>query len=44
MDLEKLSLGVDDRFAHKAKAQLRAFERARELGIEVVPVWNKSQA
>ena len=42
MDLEKLSFGVGDRFARQAKAQLRAFEQARELGIDVVPVWNKS--
>jgi tagaturonate epimerase len=42
MDLEKLSFGVGDRFAHQATAQLRAFEKARELGVEVVPVWNKS--
>jgi tagaturonate epimerase len=42
MDLEKLSFGVGDRFAHQAKAQLRAFRKARELGIDLVLVWNKS--
>ena len=42
MQLEKLSFGVGDRFAHQAAAQLRAFEKARELGVEIVPVWNKS--
>lgn len=38
----KYSLGVGDRFAHQARAQLRACMMARELGREVIPVWNKS--
>ena len=42
MNLETLSLGVGDRFAHQAVAQLRAFQQAAELGIDVTPVWNKS--
>ncbi|HLJ55364.1 MAG TPA: tagaturonate epimerase family protein [Chthonomonadaceae bacterium] len=42
LELGKYSLGVGDRFAHQAKAQLSAFVRARELGVEIVPVWNKS--
>lgn len=40
--LEKLSIGVGDRFAHQAKAQLAACQRAVEKGVVVVPVWNKS--
>lgn len=40
--LEKHSFGVGDRFAHQAAAQLDAFIRARQLGCELVPVWNKS--
>src|SRR5918911_1782516 len=40
--LEKFSFGVGDRFAHQAKAQLRAFVLAAERGVEVAPVWNKS--
>jgi len=40
--LEKYSLGVGDRFAHQAKAQLHAFLLAAEQGAEVTPVWNKS--
>ncbi len=40
--LSKYSLGVGDRFAHQAKAQLRACMMAVEHGIEIVPVWNKS--
>src|SRR5690348_7463741 len=40
--LEKYSVGVGDRFAHQAKAQLAAFVRAAEKGVAIVPVWNKS--
>jgi hypothetical protein len=40
--LSKYSIGVGDRFAHQAKAQLRACMKAEEHGAEVVPVWNKS--
>ena len=42
MKLEKFSLGVGDRFAHQAKAQLAACVQAADAGIGVVPVWNKS--
>ncbi|HEV2709441.1 MAG TPA: tagaturonate epimerase family protein [Edaphobacter sp.] len=40
--LPKYSLGVGDRFAHQAKAQLAACVLAADAGIEVIPVWNKS--
>src|SRR5580658_10077559 len=40
--LEKYSIGVGDRFAHQAKAQLRACMLAGEAGVDVIPVWNKS--
>jgi hypothetical protein len=40
--LEKFSIGVGDRFAHQAEAQLRACILATEAGATVVPVWNKS--
>jgi hypothetical protein len=40
--LERFSIGVGDRFAHQAKAQLRAFQRLAKDGVEAVPVWNKS--
>jgi tagaturonate epimerase len=33
---------VGDRFAHQAKAQLAACIQAAEAGVEVIPVWNKS--
>ena len=42
MILEKFSLGVGDRFAQQARAQLRACELIRADGADVVPVWNKS--
>tara|TARA_Y100001934_G_C12373165_1_gene787639 strand:+ start:1955 stop:3205 length:1251 start_codon:yes stop_codon:yes gene_type:complete len=42
LKLEKYSIGVGDRFAHQAKAQLKAFQKLAEEGIEAVPVWNKS--
>ncbi len=42
LTLEKFSLGVGDRFAHQAKAQLRACQLIAADGFEVVPVWNKS--
>ena len=42
LTLERFSFGVGDRFAHQAKAQLRAFQMLAQQGIDVVPVWNKS--
>src|SRR5258708_20811995 len=42
LSLERFSFGVGDRFAHQAKAQLRAFQMLAERGVDVVPVWNKS--
>lgn len=38
----KLTFGVGDRFGHGAHAQLAAFIGAKKLGIEITPVWNKS--
>jgi tagaturonate epimerase len=42
LKLPKFSVGVGDRFAHQAKAQLAACVLAANAGVEVVPVWNKS--
>jgi len=42
LTLPKYSIGVGDRFAHQAKAQLAACQKALDAGVEVVPVWNKS--
>jgi hypothetical protein len=40
--LGRFSIGVGDRFARQAKAQLEACLLASQQGIEVIPVWNKS--
>jgi hypothetical protein len=42
MILERYTFGVGDRFAHQAAAQLRAFQMMETHGVEVIPVWNKS--
>lgn len=42
MRIEKYSFGMGDRFAHQGKAQLQAIVRARQAGVEIAPVWNKS--
>ena len=42
LTIPKFSIGVGDRFAHQAEAQLRACILAAEQGADVVPVWNKS--
>jgi len=42
MKLEKYSFGVGDRFSHQGKAQLRALMKANEKGLNIIPVWNKS--
>lgn len=35
-------MGAGDRFGHQAKAQLQACIKAGQRGVEVTPVWNKS--
>jgi hypothetical protein len=42
MHLPKYSMGIGDRFARQGRAQLAAFIKAQQLGVEVAPVWNKS--
>jgi tagaturonate epimerase len=42
MKIEKFTLGIGDRFAHQGRPQLQAILKAREAGIDVYPVWNKS--
>jgi hypothetical protein len=42
LKLPKYSVGVGDRFAHQAKAQLAACIEAEKQGVVVIPVWNKS--
>jgi hypothetical protein len=42
MILSKFTIGVGDRFGHQAKAQLKACILAGNSGVDVIPVWNKS--
>jgi tagaturonate epimerase len=42
LQLGKYSIGVGDRFAHQARAQLQSCIEASKKGVEVIPVWNKS--
>ncbi len=42
LKLSKYSMGTGDRFAHQARAQLQACVQALAQGVEVIPVWNKS--
>ena len=42
MILPKYSFGIGDRFGHQGKAQLSAVMEAREQGLDIIPVWNKS--
>lgn len=39
----KYSFGIGDRFSHQGKAQLEALMKASaDMGVEITPVWNKS--
>ncbi len=42
MKIEKYSIGVGDRFTYQSQSQLNALKSAAAMGIDVVPVWNKS--
>jgi hypothetical protein len=42
MKLEKYSFGMGDRFMHQGCAQLQAVINAKEAGVDITPVWNKS--
>ncbi len=42
MLIEKYSFGTGDRFGKEGKAQLKAIQEINKLGVQVVPVWNKS--
>ncbi len=42
MLLPKYSIGIGDRFAHQGAAQLDALIEARQRGLMIAPVWNKS--
>ncbi|NSW95638.1 MAG: hypothetical protein HPY62_13100, partial [Bacteroidales bacterium] len=42
LKLGKYSLGTGDRFGHQGHAQLKAIIEAGKKGVEITPVWNKS--
>jgi hypothetical protein len=42
MKIEKYSIGVGDRFTKQAEAHLRACQLIAKDGVDVIPVWNKS--
>jgi hypothetical protein len=42
MELEKYSFGIGDRFGYECAAQLRALQKATAAGVQIAPVWNKS--
>jgi hypothetical protein len=42
MKIEKYSFGMGDRFLHQGKAQLQAIINAKNAGVNITPVWNKS--
>jgi len=42
MILSKYSMGVGDRFGRQGVAQLTAFVEAKAMGVDITPVWNKS--
>lgn len=42
MKIGKYSMGTGDRFGHQGKAQLSAIQKAKQQGVDIVPVWNKS--
>ena len=42
MILEKYSFGIGDRFCHQGQAQLSALMKAKDQGLSITPVWNKS--
>lgn len=42
MKIEKFTFGMGDRFAHQGRAQLQAVIDANDRGLNVHPVWNKS--
>jgi hypothetical protein len=42
MQIEKFTIGVGDRFGKQGPAQLSALKKALDAGVEIIPVWNKS--
>ena len=42
MILSKYSFGIGDRFCRQGKPQLAAIIKAKQQGLDITPVWNKS--
>jgi hypothetical protein len=42
MHIEKYSFGIGDRFGKEGESQLEAIQEIANMGVAVVPVWNKS--
>jgi tagaturonate epimerase len=42
MKLGMYSFGIGDRFSKQGEAQLQALQMARMAGVDITPVWNKS--
>lgn len=42
LKIEKYTFGMGDRFAHQGRAQLQAILSVQESGLDIYPVWNKS--
>ena len=42
LTLSRYSIGVGDRFAHQARAQLQSCVLAANSGVDIISVWNKS--
>ncbi len=42
MTVETYSIGIGDRFGREGVPQLAAFQKAQAAGVDVTPVWNKS--
>ena len=40
--IEKFTLGIGDRFGREGIAQLASLQKAAKAGVEIIPVWNKS--
>ncbi|MGI6046669.1 MAG: tagaturonate epimerase family protein [Petrimonas sp.] len=44
MKVEKFSIGTGDRFSHQGEAQLKTIVKVNNKGINISPVWNKSNS
>ena len=42
MEIGTYSFGIGDRFTRQGRYQLMAIQKAKENGLDIIPVWNKS--